>query len=213
ARAVIPWPVNAQNWLWAEGAAPVDDLRAGKLVRLERGLAEVRFQCGAHVVLEGPACLELISSRSARLVQGKLTARVTTPNAGFEIVSVHGKVIDLGTEFGVSVSDTGATEVYVFEGKVEARATEDGKAKGGSLTENQAARIANGHATLRPAPRAGQEGRFVRAILPPPVVRPRTHRLTFDRPADGGLRAADGSGTGLTHRLPGTGETLPERDP
>src|SRR5262249_16037078 len=113
----IAWLVNAQDCLWAEGAAPVEDLRAGKLLRLERGLGEVRFQCRAPVRLEGPAGLELISSRSARLVQGKLTARVATPNAGFEIVSVHGKVIDLGTEFGVSVSDTGATEVYVFEGK------------------------------------------------------------------------------------------------
>ncbi len=209
--AAIAWLVNAQNCVWADQAGPGEDLRAGKLVRLERGLAEVRFQCGAHVVLEGPACLELLSSRSARLHQGKLTARVTGPNAGFEVVSRHGKVIDLGTEFGVSVSDAGATEVYVFEGKVEARAADDARVL--SLTRNQAARIADGQVTLRDAAPGGNEGRFVRAILPPPVVRPRTRRLTFDRPADGTLRAADGSGTGLTDRLPGTGGRLPERDP
>jgi hypothetical protein len=207
----IAWLVNARDCVWADGAGPGEDLRAGKLVRLERGLAEVRFQCGAHVVLEAPACLELLSPRSARLLQGKLTARVPAPNAGFEVVSRHGKVIDLGTEFGVSVSDAGATEVYVFEGKVEARATDDARAV--SLTRNQAARIAGGQVTLQdPAP-GGHEGGFVRAILPPPVVRPRTQRLTFDRPVDGTLRAADGSGTGLTRRLPGTGKKIPERDP
>src|SRR5262249_35771478 len=150
-------------------------------------------------VLEGPACLELISANSARLVQGKLTARVPTPNVAFEVVSAHGKVIDLGTKFGISVSDEGGTDVYVFEGKVEARAAE-GKANAVSLTRNQAARIANGQVTLRAAPQPGKEGRFVRAIVPPPVVRPRTHRLTFERTMDGTLAAADGSGTGLTHR-------------
>jgi hypothetical protein len=60
---------------------------------------------------------------------------------------------------------------------------------------------------------AGGAGPFVRAIVPPPVIRPRTLRLTFDRPAEGALRDAGGLGTGLTHRLPGTGHDLPERDP
>src|SRR5262245_24677021 len=33
----IAWLVNAQNCLWADGAGPGEDLRVGKLVRLERG--------------------------------------------------------------------------------------------------------------------------------------------------------------------------------
>src|SRR5262249_44784308 len=47
---------------------------------------------------------------------------------------------------------------------------------------------------------------------PPPLVRPRTLRLAFDRPVAGSIRGADGSGIGLTHRLPGTGAGLPQRD-
>ena len=49
-----------------------------------------------------------------------------------------------------------------------------------SLTQNQAARIAAGKVTLNP-PARGRRGRFVRAIVPPPVIVPRTLRLTFDR--------------------------------
>jgi ferric-dicitrate binding protein FerR (iron transport regulator) len=205
----IAWLVNAQNCRWAE-EEPTGDMQAGKVLKLERGLAEIRFQCGSRVVLEGPASLELLSGKSARLRNGKLTARVPGPTTGFEIVSPQGKVIDLGTEFGISVSDTGATEVYVFEGKVEAHPISDGKANGAlSLIQNEAARITEGKVVREPALRAD----FVRAIVPPPVIQPRTLRLTFDRPAGEGVRDVNGRGTGLTHRLPGTGGQLPEHDP
>jgi hypothetical protein len=102
----------------------------------------------------------------------------------------------------------------VFEGKVEALLAGQGTGRAGaiSLTQNQAVRITAGQVTLQPAgPRAGAD-RFVRAIVPPPLVRPRTLRLTFDRPGQG-VRDAAGLGTGLTHRLPGTGAELPGLDP
>src|SRR5262249_8571004 len=175
-----------------------------------RGLAEIRFQCGARVVLEGPASLELLSGKSARLRHGKLTARVPGPATGFAIISPQGKVIDLGTEFGIAVADSGATEVYVFEGKVEAHATDNGNAGGLSLIQNQAARITAG--TVKPlAPGAGTE-QFVRAIVPPPVIRPRTLRLDCNQSVAGSLDDRNGRGTGLTHRLPGTGGRLPALD-
>jgi ferric-dicitrate binding protein FerR (iron transport regulator) len=207
----IAWLVNAQNCQWSEGE-PTGDMQAGKVLKLERGLAEIRFQCGARVVLESPAGLDLLSGKSARLRYGKLTARVPGPATGFTILSPQGKVIDLGTEFGISVSDNGATEVYVFEGNVEAHAADNAKAPV-SLTRNQAAQIAAGKVTLQPAGRGGGADRFVRAIVPSPVIRPRTLRLTFDQPAEGGIRDANGLGTGLTFRLPGTGRGLAERDP
>jgi hypothetical protein len=205
----IAWLVNAQNCQWAD-EEPTGDMRAGNLLKLERGLAAIRFACGARVVLEGPASLELLSERSARLRQGKLTARIPEGAAGFAILSPQGKVIDLGTEFGMAVSADGAAHVYVFAGKVEAHPAAGGGA-GVSLSQNQAARIAAGKVTVEAAAPAAGTDRFVRAIVPPPVIAPRTRRLTFDQPA-GGLRDASGQGTGLTHRLPGTGTRLGERD-
>src|SRR5207245_1638970 len=74
--ASVAWLVNAQNCRWSDGVSPAGDMRAGTALKLERGLAEVHFRCGARVVLEGPANLELLSDNSARLVSGRLAARV-----------------------------------------------------------------------------------------------------------------------------------------
>ena len=206
----IAWLVNAQNCQWAEDVAPAGDLRAGTVLALERGLAEVRFACGARAVLEGPARLELLSGKSARLLRGKLTARAAGPAAGFEVLSPQGQVIDRGTEFGVAVSEGGATEVYVFEGQVEARPADAPKGGAVSLARDQAARIAGGKVTLTPE---ADGGGFVREIVPPPVIVPRGLRLAFDKATENSLRDTAGLGVGLTHRLPGTGRDLPERDP
>jgi hypothetical protein len=207
--ATVAWLVNAQNCTWADGEPP-GDLRAGKTLRIDRGLAELRFRCGARVVLEGPARLELLSDKSARLRSGKLTARVPPEAVGFEVLSAQGTVIDLGTEFGMAVADGGATEVVVFEGKVEAHPAGKPADGGVSVTRNQAARIAAGQVTVRPAD--PDAGRFVRAIVPAPVAVPRTRRLTFDRSIEGSINDTLGVGTGLTHRLPGTGGWFAERD-
>ncbi len=206
----IAWLVNAQNCQWSR-EEPTGDMQAGKVLELERGLAEIRFQCGARVVLEGPASLDLLSAKSARLRRGKLTARVPGPATGFTIISPQGKVIDLGTEFGIAVSDTGATKVVVFAGKVEAHAADNGQ-PAVSLTQNQAAQIAAGKVTVQPFGPGGEAERFVRAIVPPPVIRPHTFRRAFASVAEG-ICDINGLGTGLTHRLPGTGSGLPEFDP
>jgi hypothetical protein len=212
ADAAIAWLVNAQDCTWS-GLGPTGNLQAGTILQIQRGLAEIHFQCGARVVLEGPAVLELMSSRSARLTSGKLTARVPAAATRFEILSPQGKVIDLGTEFGV-LADNGSTDVYVFQGKVEAfpasgSADQEHKV---SLIEHQAARIASGRVTIRPMPPAAAEGQFVRAIVPSPVIVPNTVRLSFDRAINGSLRDRAGFGTGLTYRLPGTGTSLAVND-
>ncbi|HTK74574.1 MAG TPA: FecR domain-containing protein, partial [Gemmataceae bacterium] len=207
----IAWLVNAQNCQWGGGVNPAGDLRARRVLFLASGLAEVQFQCGARVVLEGPARLELLSERSARLWSGKLTARVPGARSGFEIVLPQGKVIDLGTEFGVAVADDGATDVYVFEGKVDA-VPSAGAAGLVNLKQNESARIADGRVTRQPTDAPKGPDQFVRAIVPPPVVTPRTLRLNFDRAIPETIADGAGQGIGLTHRLPGTGSRLPAAD-
>lgn len=164
-------------------------------------------------MLEGPSDLELVSGMSAKLLRGKLTARVPEAAIGFEILSPQGKVIDLGTEFGIVVSDNGSADVYVFEGKVEAHSDNNGSPApdGISVVQNQSAHIVAGNVLLKPAePTAA--GSFVRAIVPPPVVRPQTLQLGFGTWNGKGILDAKGLSTGLTHRLPGTGAWLPDHD-
>ena len=202
----VAWLINAQNCKWSESEPPKNMLAKTSL-GIDQGLAEIRFDCGARVVLEGPARLELLSGKSARLHHGKLTARVPPSGSGFEILSPQGKVIDLGTEFGMSVSAQGATEVYVFEGKVEALPAAKGAAPV-SLTEKQSAQMAGGRVVVKEA----EPATFVREIVPAPVLQPRKLTLAFNRNDLGGILDRGGLGTGLTDRLPGTGYALKARD-
>jgi hypothetical protein len=207
----IAWLINAQNCQWADQLAPAGDMRAGKVLRLERGLAEIRFLKGARVVLEAPASLELLSGNSGRLARGKLTAKVPESAKGFQLHLPQGKVIDLGTEFGAAVTADGSSDVYVFAGTVEAHAdpSKDAPSTSISLTEKQAACIdAHGVSLKAPWTETGRKD-FVRAI---PVVVPRIFSVDFTRAVEGTLQDALGRGTGLTHRLPGTGQRLRNND-
>lgn len=208
ARDELAWLVNAQNCRWAENAAPEGNMQAGKVLRLERGLAEVRFQQGARIIMEGPASLQIISANSARLQRGKLSAKVPESAKGFQIITPKGKVVDLGTEFGMAVGEDGAADVYVFSGKVEAHADAN-KAKVLSVTETQAARIDVQGVALKDTAPAPEAKSVVRDI---PVLMPRVRELDFQRAIDETLRDVTGAGTGLTHRLPGTGKRLGAHD-
>jgi len=94
-----------------------DALPPGRLA-IESGFAQVEFYCGATVVLEGPAELELNSSTLARIHHGRLRAQVPPAATGFTIETAEMKVVDLGTEFGMSVTSAGA-DLHVFDGEVE----------------------------------------------------------------------------------------------
>jgi hypothetical protein len=212
--ANIAWLVNAQDCLWegTKDEMPGRNMRAGKMLRLSRGLAEIEFDRGARVILQGPASLELLSGNQIRLLQGSLTARVPEKARGFTVLSPSGKIVDLGTEFGLSVDEAGATALRVFDGKVEASplAADDARV---TLRQNQAAHIDGRSGAVRTLDRNDPPAQFVRAIVPPPVIVPRSHRVDFSRPVAQTRLDAAGKGVGLTHRLPGTGAALAERDP
>jgi hypothetical protein len=213
----IAWLVNAQDCQWAEAESemPGRDMKSGKQLRLLRGLAEIEFDCGARVILQGPANLELKSGREALLHLGTLTARVPAQAHGFTVLSPRGKVVDLGTEFGLSVDDAGATTVRVFTGVVIAFPLLSGHDARPSVTLNQNQSITLDGRTVALEPSDSRENsvRFVRSIEPSPVVNPREFHLDFTRPSPGSILDVEGRGIGLTHRLPGTGEALPQRDP
>jgi FecR protein len=208
----VAWLINAQDCLWAadDNDTPGRDMKVGKVLRLERGLAEVEFDRGARVILKGPAALELLSDNEARLLSGSMTAKVPVPAYGFTVHSPQGKVVDLGTEFGVSVDDPGTTSVRVFSGALTAAAG-DGRTPI-PLVKNQEALIDGRAVSLQP-PGAEKFGKFIRSIDPPPVILPRTLKFDFSRPVSGTLLDVEGRGIGLTHRLPGTGRALGLHDP
>lgn len=96
-------------------------LSAGQRLRLASGRVELFFDRGAVLIVEGPADLQVVNSMRARARQGKITARVGADASGFAIETPAGEVIDLGTEFGLQVTQAGTTDVVVFRGKVDFR--------------------------------------------------------------------------------------------
>ena len=105
---------------WADGneRASGTVLEAG-LLRLRSGAALVEFFSGARVVMEGPTEFQLVSSGEAFLRSGKINAHVPPQAVGFTVNSPTMKVVDHGTDFGVTVGSGAAPEVHVFTGKVE----------------------------------------------------------------------------------------------
>ena len=107
---------------WAANQIPLevgDALSPGRLA-IDSGYAQIEFFCGATVVVEGPAELDLQSSLLARIQSGRLRAQVPPAARGFSLEYDDMRVVDLGTEFGLSVSPEGAN-VQVFDGEVELR--------------------------------------------------------------------------------------------
>jgi hypothetical protein len=100
-----------------------DALMPGR-VAIESGFAQIEFFCGATVIVEGPAELDLKSATLARVHSGRLRAQVPPAARGFSLEVDDMKVVDLGTEFGLSVSSDGA-DIQVFDGEVELHAAKE----------------------------------------------------------------------------------------
>ena len=104
-----------------EDSVPVaaGDRLVNRTLRLRQGLAEVKFDQGASVFVEGPAEFEVRSANDSFLHHGKLVARVPSQAIGFTVATPTAEVIDLGTEFGVEVDVQKRTEVHVIRGRVQ----------------------------------------------------------------------------------------------
>jgi Concanavalin A-like lectin/glucanases superfamily/FecR protein len=102
----------------AVSSAPGTALLAGPLELLE-GVVEISFAEGASVLVEGPARLDLQSTRSVKLLRGRLVGQVPHGATGFRVDCPGVMVTDLGTEFGTAVAADGSTAVQVLTGIVE----------------------------------------------------------------------------------------------
>ena len=85
---------------------------------ISKGLAQVEFLQGSTAILEGPVEFKVNNPNEGSLLQGKLRASVPPVARGFAIHLPKGKLIDLGTEFGLNVHSGGSTEIYVYRGKI-----------------------------------------------------------------------------------------------
>jgi hypothetical protein len=115
--AVLTRLVDVQ---WKPGQTP---LQAGSTlgpgrIAIAGGLAQLEFLSGALVVLEGPAELELVSPERAVCKEGRLRSNVPPQAHGFTVAIPGMDVVDLGTEFALSVAPGSDHQVHVLSGEV-----------------------------------------------------------------------------------------------
>lgn len=149
--ATVATLLESRNATWEDDRGRLIFFRDGKellpqSLNLADGLAKVKFHNGAVVLLdasEGATRLQLVSESQGFLQLGCITALVDTEEAkGFTIeVPGNRKVIDRGTEFGMTVDEAGQSEVHVLLGEVElVKQTESGDAETIRLSKGEAAR-------------------------------------------------------------------------
>lgn len=113
--------VHTSGAVWEPGGpAPTDAavLPATRL-KLRTGSAVLAFFGGSILALEGPADLEIFPHKQVFLRQGRARVRVPHGVEGLAVLVPGAAVVDLGTEFGLTVDPDGVSHVAVFAGLVD----------------------------------------------------------------------------------------------
>ena len=130
---------------------------------LASGVAQLHFDNGVSVIIEGPSTFQISSHNSVHLTSGKLSASVPVEGHGFTVTTNSARIVDLGTEFGVEAHDDGTTTVDVFQGRIQAESN-SANSPGSPpiiLTAGQSGTVNNSGVTLQPQ---SIPQRFVRSL-------------------------------------------------
>jgi ferric-dicitrate binding protein FerR (iron transport regulator) len=178
-------------------------LPSGKHFYLVKGLLQVAFDDGARVLLRGPASFEATGAGECMLLAGSLVATAPKGAEGFTVQTPTATVVDLGTEFGVSVGENGVSEAHVFAGEVEVGARMPNATASPSFTKftvGEGAKIRPSHAgnAARIEKISSKPDKFARRIppetnrsLPEPKIL-FSHRRDGDPTTEGWKRASPG---------------------
>lgn len=157
------------NCRWAEprrGVGYATELHAGDQLTLEAGLAEVTFDSGVQIILEGPATLDLRDATEAVLLDGRLAALVPSEAKQPRLRVDRFIAFEPGSEFGLMANKSGGGEVHVFSGHVSATLVDEvGETlETLRLQQLEGARIAPASTSLTKVEADGDQ--FVRSLNP-----------------------------------------------
>ncbi|HWL10821.1 MAG TPA: FecR family protein, partial [Planctomicrobium sp.] len=149
-----PFVQNRSVLAWVEpdeGEIGTRSVTGGDHVRQEKGITQMTFRQGVKLTLTGKADLELVDEKNVILHAGQIQVDVGPNGHGFTVNTPSAKVIDLGTVFGVSITDEAETNVVVFSGEVKLGPNRSPQATGASLIQGEAVRVHadGGHSLLR----------------------------------------------------------------
>lgn len=109
--------VQQADCRWEQAPLLEEDRFSTGIIKLASGAAELRFDSGTNVILEGPCDLMVQTVDSAKLLAGTVFVDVTEVSNGFLLETPEAQIVDEGTQFAVSL-DSLTTEVHVFDGSV-----------------------------------------------------------------------------------------------
>lgn len=115
---------------------------------LSEGLAELIFDNNAKVIIEGPSVFRILAEDRIGLNYGKVYVTVPQEAIGFSVYAKHAKIIDLGTEFGVSVNADEDVYLHVVKGKTALLVGEESKRVIMDVTQGVAKKVDAATATI-----------------------------------------------------------------
>lgn len=118
-RVVYVGTIGSQHdCVWQGNSTVVTGGRfSSRKLSLTSGVAELKFDSGTNVILEGPCEFQVVDFDTAHLLAGSVVVHVTELSDGFVLSTPEATIIDEGTEYAVTL-DEKATEVHVFDGAI-----------------------------------------------------------------------------------------------
>lgn len=119
---VVGIEVASAGAVWMVDSQPYDSLgefRTDEQITLLSGMAELRFEGGASIIVNAPATLIPVSHKGLRLIEGNLVSRGNSADTPFSVQAGETLVENLGHEFAVR-RDSGMRQVeaHAFDGPV-----------------------------------------------------------------------------------------------
>ena len=114
--------IGSQNADWRGHAVAINEVVPNQILHLQTGAIELDFPTKTKVVLEGPAFFQIENDSTLNLAQGAATITHQGIPESFHLKTPLGKIVDLGTQFGVLVDHTNSEATVatkVFEGNIK----------------------------------------------------------------------------------------------
>jgi ferric-dicitrate binding protein FerR (iron transport regulator) len=153
-RVVYVGTIGAQDdCVWQGDSTVITGARfSSRKLSLTSGVAELKFDSGTNVILQGPCEFKVVDFDTAHLLAGKIVVHLTELSDGFILSTPEAKIINEGAEYAVSLNDE-ATEVHVFDGEIVWEPTS-------KVDASTAERIESGEARRYPRSQPGQGARI-----------------------------------------------------
>lgn len=156
-----------RNCRWATPGGGFGDLvHRGQRLSLQQGVAEITFNAGSKLLVEGPSLLQVRDDGGVDLIAGRLAIDSPDDIEALSIRCGRLSVADTGVAYGLIAESSGAGEIHVFRGVVQAALLSDlgERVRLCRLDTGSGGRLEANDDDLRPI--AASDGLFVRSLSP-----------------------------------------------